>query len=155
MTVRTFLGKPVRFTIAWATVLVIWAGAAGGLTAIRLDMGHMAALSQRERAAIVDVRGAELEPGVTNGEALAIVLARFGAAVGTVPRWYAQDRPWEDRVYVAWELGSDVRLSWTVAYGGAVDPGAETELFLKQIVRAGKPQPGPALPPGLSLPPGV
>jgi hypothetical protein len=146
---RTFFGKPLRFTAAWAAVFLIWAGAAGGLAAVRLDMGHLTALSQRERAAIVEVQKAELERDVTNGEALAMVLARFGAVFGTAPQWYVQDRPWEDKVYVTWELGADLRLGWTVAYDGAVAPGAETELFLKQVVRAGEPQSGPALPPGL------
>jgi hypothetical protein len=127
----------------------MWAGAAGGLAAVRLDMGHLTALSQRERAAIVEVREAELERDVTNGEALAMVLARFGAVFGTASQWYLQDRPWEDKVYVTWEPGADLRLGWTVAYDGVVAPGAETKLFLKQVVRAGEPQSGPALPPGL------
>lgn len=146
---RTLFGKPLRFTAAWAAVFLIWAGAAGGLAAVRLDMGHLTALSQRERTAIVEVQEAELERDVTNGEALAMVLARFSEVFGTAPQWYVQDRPWEDMVYVTWELGADLRLGWTVAYDGAVAPGAETELFLKQIVRAGEPQSGPALPPGL------
>jgi uncharacterized protein (DUF983 family) len=137
---HTFFGKPLRFTAAWAAVFLIWAGAAGGLAAVRLDMGHMTALSQRERAAIVEVQEAELERDVTNGEALAMVLARFGAVFGTAPQWYVQDRPWEEKAYVTWELGADLRLGWTVAYDGAVAPGAETELFLKQVVRAGEPQ---------------
>src|SRR5665647_3095292 len=128
-----------RRTAAWAAVFLIWAGPAGGLAALR----------QRERAAIVEVQKAELERDVTNGEALAMVLARFGAVLGTAPQWYVQDRPWEDKVYVTWELGVDLRLGWTVAYDGAVAPGAETELLLKQVVRAGEPQSGPALPPGL------
>jgi hypothetical protein len=144
----TFFGKPLRFTAAWAAVFLIWAGAAGGLAAVRLDMAHLTALSQRERTAIVDVRGAELERGDTNGEALAMVMARFGAVVGTAPQWYVQGRPWQDKVYVTWELGSDLRLGWTVAYDGTVTPGAETEPFLKQVVRAGEPQQGPTLPPG-------
>jgi hypothetical protein len=146
---RTLFGKPLRFTAAWAAVFLIWAGATGGLAAARLDIGHLTALSQRERAAIVEVQEAELERDVTNSEALAMVLARFGAVFETAPQWYVQDRPWEDKVYVTWELGADLRLGWTVAYDGAVAPGAETELFLKQVVRAGEPQSGPALPPGL------
>ena len=146
---RTLFGKPLRFTAAWAAVFLIWAGATGGLAAARLDIGHLTALSQRERAAIVEVQEAELERDVTNSEALAMVLARCGAVFETAPQWYVQDRPWEDKVYVTWELGADLRLGWTVAYDGAVAPGAETELFLKQVVRAGEPQSGPALPPGL------
>ena len=78
------------------------------------------------------------------------VLARFGAVVGAAPRWYVQDRAWEDRVYVSWELGSELRLGWTVAYDGTVAAGAETELFLRQIVRASEPQSALGLPPGLS-----
>ena len=136
---RTFMCKPLRFTAAWAAVFLIWAGAAGGLAAVRLDMGHLTALSQRERTAILDVQGAEVERGVTTDEALAMVLARFGAVVGTAPQWYVQDRPWEDKLYVTWELGAELRLGWTVAYGGTVAAGAETELFLKQVVRAGEP----------------
>ncbi len=146
---RTLFGKPLRFTAAWAAVFLIWAGATGGLAAVRLDIGHLTALSQRERAAIVEVQEAELERDVTNSEALAMVLARFGAVFGTAPQWYVQDRSWEDKVYVTCEVGADLRLGWTVAYDGAVAPGAETELFLKQVVRAGEPQSGPALPPGL------
>lgn len=147
---RTLFGKPLRLTTAWAAVFLIWAGAAGGLAAVRLDMGHLTALSQRERAAIVKVQEAELERDVTAGEALAMVLARFGAVVGTAPQWYVQERPWEDKVYVTWELGAELRLGWTVAYDGTVAPGAETELFLKEVVRAGEAQSGPALPLGLS-----
>ena len=147
---RTLFGKPLRLTTAWAAVFLIWAGAAGGLAAVRLDMGHLTALSQRERAAIVKVQEAELERDVTAGEALAMVLARFGAVVGTAPQWYVQERPWEDEVYVTWELGAELRLGWTVAYDGTVAPGAETELFLKEVVRAGEAQSGPALPLGLS-----
>ena len=81
-----------------------------------------------------------MERGVTNGEALAMVLARFGAVVGAAQQCYVQDRPWEDKVYVTWELGADLRLGWTVAYDGTVAAGAESELFLKQVVRAGEPQ---------------
>jgi hypothetical protein len=147
---RTLFGKPLHFTAAWAAVFLIWAGAAGGLAALRLDMGHLTVLSPRERAAIVDVRGAELEGGVVNGEALAMVLARFGAVYGTAPKWHVQDRPWEGKVYVTWELGADLRLGWTAAYDGTVVPGAETSLFLKEVVRAGQPQSAPALPLGLS-----
>lgn len=146
---RTFFGKPLRFTAAWAAVFLIWAGVAGGLAAVRLDMGHLTALSQHERAAIVKVQDASVDREVTNGEALAMVLARYGMVFGAQPRWYVQDRPWEDKVYVIWELGADLRLGWTVAYDGAVAPGAETKLFLKQVVRAGKPQARPMLPPGL------
>jgi hypothetical protein len=146
---RTLFGKPLRLTTAWAAVILIWAGAAGGLAAVRLDMGHLTALSQRERAALVEVQGAELERDVTTGEVLAMTLARFGAVAGTTPQWYVQERPWEDKVYVIWELGAELRLGWTVANDGTVAPGAETELFLKEVVRAGEPQPGPALPPGL------
>ena len=136
---RTLFGKPLRLTTAWAAVFLIWAGASGGLAAVRLDMGHLTALSQREHAAIVQVQEAELERGVTTGEALAMTLTRFGAAVGTTPQWYVQERPWEDKVYVIWELGAELRLGWTVAYDGTVAPGAETELFLKEVVRAGGP----------------
>lgn len=147
---RTFFGKPLRATAAWAAVFLIWAGAAGGLAAVRLDMGHLTALSQRERAAIAAVRRAELEHDVTNGEALALVLARFGAVLGSEPQWYVQDRAWEDRVYVTWELGADLRLGWTVGDDGTVAAGAETELFLKQVVRASGPQSAPGLSLGLS-----
>ena len=112
-------------------------------------MGHLTALSQRERAAIRDVQGAELARGVSNGEALAMVLAKHGMVFGLEPRWHAQDRPWEDRVNVSREPGADLRLGWTVAYDGAVAPGAETGLFLKQVAQAGEPLPGTALPPGL------
>lgn len=146
----TFFGKPLRATAAWAAVFLIWAATAGGLAAVRLDMGHLTALSQRERAAIAAVQRAELEHDVTNGEALALVLARFGAVLGSEPQWYVQDRAWEDRVYVTWELGTDLRLGWTVEHDGTVAAGAETELFLKQVVRASGPQSAPGLPLGLS-----
>jgi hypothetical protein len=56
-------------------------------------MGHLTALSQRERSAILDVQGAELEGDVTTCEALAMVIARFGTVVGLAPRWHVQDRP--------------------------------------------------------------
>ena len=136
---RTLYGKPLRLTTAWAAVFLIWAGASCGLAAVRLDMGHLTALSQREHAAVVQVQEAELARDVTTGEALAMTLTRFGAAVGTTPQWYVQERPWEDKVYVIWELGAELRLGWTVASDGTVAPGAETELFLKEVVRAGGP----------------
>ncbi len=59
----------------------------------------------------------------------------MGASAGT-PAWYVQDRPWEHRVYVDWQLGADV-LSWGVSYGGRVTPSPETALILKEFERAG------------------
>jgi len=49
-----------------------------------------------------------------------------------------QDRPWEDKVHVTGELRADLRLGRTVAGDAAVVPGAETGLFLRQVVRAGR-----------------
>jgi hypothetical protein len=33
------------------------------------------------------------------------------------PRWYAFDRPWERRVYVVWDFGNRVTLSFAVRNG--------------------------------------
>jgi len=49
-------------------------------------------------------------------------------------------QPWYLYVFGdAVEPGADLRLGWTVGHDGAVAAGAETELFLKQVVRAGEP----------------
>ena len=84
------------------------------------------------------------ENRVTFGQALVLVLARMGASAGT-PRWYVQDRPWEHRVYVDWQLGADV-LSWGVSYGGLVTPSPQTALILTEFERAGPAPQTPALP---------
>jgi hypothetical protein len=151
--VRTLLGKPLVWTPAWTVVVIVWALSAVGMAAVRLDMGHIAVLNARERGAITAVEKAELEPDVPYAQALSDTALWLG---GHDPRplWQVQDRPWERRVYVSWELGDQVRLGWTVGYDGAVRAGDETTLFLKQVVRAGPPpaQPSPlptSLPTGL------
>ncbi|MEI6726549.1 MAG: hypothetical protein WCN81_10070 [Actinomycetes bacterium] len=141
---RTFFGKPLRWTRGWTIVVVVWALAALALTVVRVEMGHLTVLSPRERGAISQVERGRLQPGVTYGQALVLVLARMGASEGS-PTWYVQDRPWEHRVYVDWQLGSDV-LSWGVSYRGQVTPSPETALILKEFERAGPALQTPAVP---------
>jgi len=141
---RTFFGKPLRWTKGWTVVVVVWALVAVSLAVVRLEMGHLTVLSARERGAIAQVERGHLQPGVTYGQALVLVLARMGASAGR-PTWYVQDRPWEHRVYVDWQLGADV-LSWGVSYGGQVTPSSQTALILKEFERAGPAPQAPALP---------
>jgi hypothetical protein len=141
---RTFFGKPLHWSKGWTVVVVVWALVAVSLAVVRTEMGHLTALSPRERGAISQVQRGRLQPGVTYGQALVLVLARMGASAGT-PAWYVQDRPWEHRVYVDWQLGADV-LSWGVSYGGQVTPSPETALILKEFERAGPAPQTPALP---------
>jgi hypothetical protein len=64
-----------------------------------------------------------------------------------------QDRPWERRTYVTWELDDLVRLGWTVGYDGEVRAGGETTVFLKEVLKAGPPPAQPsAAPSGLPAP---
>ena len=149
---RTLLGKPLAWTTAWTVVVIVWALSAVGLAAVRLDMGRVSVLNARERAAITAVEQAELEPGVPCAQALSYAVGWLGGAAPR-PVWYVQDRPWERRTYVSWELGDEVRLSWTVGDDGDVQAGAETTAFLEQVVEAGPPptQPG-AAPTGLPGP---
>ncbi len=142
---HTLFGKPLVWSTGWTVIALVWLVAAGGLVAVRLDMGHLTVLSTREQAAIAAVEKGRFRDGVTYGRALAEVMKRFGH-LGGQPRWYVQDRPWEHKVYVTWELDGLVMLSWTVTDAGAVDPGSETELFLKEVLRAAQPAPQPALP---------
>ncbi|HZL65241.1 MAG TPA: hypothetical protein VFD50_09930 [Thermoleophilia bacterium] len=141
---RTFFGKPLRWTKGWTVVVVVWALVAVSLAVVRMEMGHLTVLSPRERGAITQVERGRLQPGVTCGQALVLVLARMGSSAGA-PRWYVQDRPWEHRVYVDWQLGADV-LSWGVSYKGQVTPSPATALILKEFERAGPAPQTPALP---------
>lgn len=136
--VRTAFGKPLVWTRGWAAVLAVWTLAAVLLVAARVDVGRVAALSAREARAIAAVQAAEVEPGgMKTAAALQVLMRRHGAALeatggGPVrPRWYAIDRPWEDRVYVYWELQGHGALAWTVDDDGTVRPSAETALVLR------------------------
>ena len=139
---RTVFGKPLGWTRGWTVVAAVWALAAGLLIGARIDVGHVTALSVRESAAIEAVQAAEVAPGLTTAEALQLILRRYGAtATGEPeqvarPRWYAFDRPWEERVYVYWELGDYEPLSWAVNDDGAVTPDGETSFVLKGVARA-------------------
>lgn len=141
---RTFFGKPLRWTKGWTVVVVVWALAAIALAGVHVEMGHLTVLSPRERGAISQVERGRLQPGITYGQALALVLARAHASAGTAT-WYVQDRPWEHRVYVDWQLGTDV-LSWGVSYAGQVTPAPQTTLILKEFERVGPLPQTPALP---------
>jgi len=140
---RTVFGKPLGWTRGWTVVAVVWALAAGLLIGARIDVGHVTALSAREAAAIEAVDAKEVTPGLTSAEALQLVLRRYAATAagdaGQVarPQWYALDRPWEDRVYVYWELGDYEPLAWTVDDDGTVTPDAGTMLLLRGVARAG------------------
>lgn len=132
------LGKPLVWTAGWTVVLLVWLLAAGGLLAVRLDMGDLGVLSSREQRAISAVEQAELKTDISYRQALALVVDQFAGA-GYQPRWYAQDRRWERRVYVTWELAPGLRLDWAVDDDGSVRASADTELFLKKLVQAAGP----------------
>jgi hypothetical protein len=144
---RYFFGRPLRWTRAWTVVVLVWAVAACGLVAARVEAGHGAVLTSRERVAIVAVQRAPLETGVTYGEALRRVEKRLGVS-STSARWYVQDRAWEKTLAVHRVLGGD-DLSWTVSYGGRVAPDSGTAGIMKELMQAGAGQPGglPSLPP--------
>lgn len=140
---RTLIGKPLVWTTAWTVVILVWVLSAAGLAAVRLDMGRISVLNARERAAIDFVERAELRPGVPYAQALSYAAGWLGGAE-LRPVWYVQDRPWERRTYVSWELGDDLRLSWTVGDDGEVRAGAETTAFLEQVMQRGAPPAEPA-----------
>ena len=147
---RTLAGKPLGWTRGWTVVVLVWALAAAVLVAARVEVGHVTALSAREAAAIDAVEASKVAAGgvggeagggeLTTAEALQLVLKKYGttaAAEGGAarPQWYAMDRPWEDRVYVYWELGDYQPLAWAVDDDGTVTPDAETEVLLTGLAR--------------------
>jgi hypothetical protein len=149
---RTFLGKPLGWTRGWTVVVLVWAVAAALLVAARVEVGHVTALSAREAAAIGAVEASKVPAGgvggeaggaegeLTTAEALQLVLQKYGATATTEggaarPQWYAMDRPWEDRVYVYWELGDYEPLAWLVDDDGTVTPDAETTVLLTGLAR--------------------
>lgn len=136
---RTFLGKPLIWSRGWTVVCLIWLVAAALLGVARLQMGHLAAFDHRELAAISAVRDARLDGGPRYGDLLDVFARRigpevFGRSERGWPRWYAFDRPWEDRVYVVWEYGRGFALDFVVE-GTAVHPDGRTMLVLKQTAR--------------------
>jgi hypothetical protein len=139
-------GKPLGWTRAWTLVLVVWAVAAFGLVVARVEVGHSAVLTPRERASIAAVQRASLETGVTYDEALRRVEKQLGVSPASA-RWYVQDQAWREALAVHCVLGQD-DLSWRVSYGGqvAADPG--TAGILKELMKAGAAKPGglPSLP---------
>jgi hypothetical protein len=140
---RTLAGKPLGWTRGWTVVVLVWAVAAAVLVAARVEVGHVTALSAREAAAIDAVEASKVAAGggeLTTAEALQLVLKKYGttaAAEGGAarPQWYAMDRPWEDRVYVYWELGDYRPLAWAVDDDGTVVPDAETKVLLAGLAR--------------------
>jgi hypothetical protein len=143
---RYLFGRPLRWTRAWTAVLLVWAVAASGLVIARVEAGHGAVLTSRERGAIAAVQRAPLESGLAYGEALRRVEKRLGVSSASA-RWYVQDRSWEKELAVHRVLGGD-DLSWTVGYGGKVAPDPGTASILEDLMKAGTGQPGglPSLP---------
>ena len=139
---RTVFGKPLGWTRGWTVVVAVWVLVAALLVMARVDAGHVTALSAREAAAIDAVEAAAVTSGLTTAEALQLVLRRYGGTStgdgGQVarPQWYAFDRPWEERVYVYWELGDYQPLAWAVEDDGTVTPEGETSLILTGVARA-------------------
>lgn len=127
-------------------VILVWAVAASGLVVARMEVGHGAVFTSRERGAIVAVQRAPLKTGMTYGEALRRVEKRLGGS-SAAARWYVQDRAWEKVLAVDGVLGTD-DLSWTVSYGGEVTADSGTAGILKELMKAGAGQPGglPGLP---------
>jgi hypothetical protein len=159
-------GKPLALTRAWIVVFAIWAVAAGSLVAARIEMGHLPLLSARELAAIASVEKARMADGTTFAQALQLARQASDPLRGLTgqvplgnlavkpspPRWYVIDRPWEHKVYVAWELddqlsGQVLRLVWTVK-GKTVKAEPASYAFLKEVVKAAaKNPPGTATSP--------
>jgi hypothetical protein len=138
---RTYiLGKPLGWTRAWTVVFLVWVAVASGLVVARVEVGHSAVFTPRERASIGAVQRAPLETGVTYGEALRRVEKLLGVSSASA-RWYVQDQAWGKVLAVHCVLGQD-DLSWTVSYGGrvAADPG--TAGILKGLIKAGAAKPG-------------
>lgn len=148
---RYLLGRPQRWTRAWSVVVLVWVVAACGLAVARVEAGHGAVLTPRDREAIAAVQAAPLESGTTYGDAMRKVEKQLGVSADSA-RWYVQDRAWDETLSVHRVLGQD-DLSWTVAYGGRVAPDAGTAGILKELMSAGTGQPGglPSLPPIPSL----
>jgi len=148
---RTIFGKPLRWSRGWTVVVAVWAVAAVLLVSARIDVGHVTALSVREAAAIDAVEASVAAAGageggveggaLTTAEALQLVLRRYGPTAGEAdgdaprPQWFTMDRPWEDRVYVYWELGDYEPLAWAVDDDGTVTPDADTKLLLTGLAR--------------------
>jgi hypothetical protein len=132
-------GKPLVWTRGWAIVVAVWLVCALLLGLCRLQMGHLAALSPREAAAVSAVEHSRLAGGFSGSELLGQLASTyatqlFGPSVaGASPRWYAVDRPWEHRVYVLWELGP-ATLSFTVQ-SGTVRPDDSARLVLTIVAR--------------------
>lgn len=139
---RTLFGKPLGWSRGWTVVVAVWVLVAALLVVARVGVGHVTALSAREAAAIDAVEAAEVGPGLTTAEALQLVLRHYGGTPtgdgGEVarPQWYAFDRPWEERVYVYWELGDYEPLAWAVDDDGTVTPEIETGVVLRGVARA-------------------
>jgi hypothetical protein len=148
---RYLLGRPRRWTRAWSVVVLVWVVAACGLAVARVEAGHGAVLTPRDRGAIAAVQAAPLESGTTYGDAMRKVEKQLGVSPDSA-RWYVQDRAWDETLSVHRVLGQD-DLSWTVAYGGRVGADAGTAGILKELMSAGTGQPGglPSLPPIPSL----
>jgi len=148
---RTVFGKPLRWSRGWTVVVAVWAVAAILLVSARIEVGRVTALSAREASAIEAVEASTADSGVavggvegdglTTAEALQLVLRRYGATAGDEdgstarPQWFTMDRPWEDRVYVYWELGEYEPLAWAVDDDGTVTPDADTKLLLTGLAR--------------------
>jgi hypothetical protein len=149
---RTLLGKPLGWTRGWTVVVLVWAVAAALLVSARVEVGHVTALSAREAAAIDAVEASKVPAGgvggeaggaegeFTTAEALQLVLEKYGTTAtaeggAARPQWYAMDRPWEDRVYVYWELGDYKPLAWVVDDDGTVTPDADTTVLLTGLAR--------------------
>ena len=135
-------GKPLAWSRGWTVVFAIWAVTAALLVVARVEMGHLSVFNARETAAVAAVERAQSVGGLTTGQALAL-LARSNegalALTGQRPKayWYAFDRPWEQRVYVVWELddplqSGPVQLGWTVE-GTRVVPDAATAAELSRV----------------------
>jgi hypothetical protein len=147
-------GKPLALTRAWVVVFAVWVVVGGLLAVARVEMGHLPVLTPRERAAIGAVEKARMADGMSYGHALQLVrkaLDPLGGLTGqgplsglapkpAAPRWYVIDRPWEQTVYVAWELedsltGQVLRLVWTVQ-GRSVKADSTSYAYLQEVVKA-------------------
>jgi hypothetical protein len=148
---RYFFGKSLGWTRAWTVVLLVWAVAASGLVVARVEAGHSAVFTPRERGAIAAVQATPLESGLTYGDALRHVEKQLGVSTASV-RWYVQDQSWKKAFAVHCVLGGE-DLSWMVSYGGRAVPDPGTAGILKELMKASAAKPGglPSLPPVPSL----
>lgn len=116
--VRRLGDKPLQWDRRWFLVLAVWLAVGGALLAVRVDMGHLAALTPAERAAVTAVLAYEPDGTHSCGELLAVLREGvLGPDSSGDARWYTTDRSWEQTIDVVWECSREAALTFTVCDG--------------------------------------